>query len=385
VIVKWRQRAARHPLTKAILHPAITLVGLFLLLLLVFFGTLYQADNGLYEAQRVFFGYVIWVRDVVPFPGSSLVLWVLSIQLTVFMLFTLPLVWKKAGLWVVHGGLLLLLVGGFITQMMAVESQLTLAEGQTGHYTTAYHEWELAAWTSQGDTNAVIAHIDDDLRPGNVLTLAPLPASLTVKVYYANAAAFTSMATGGMMPYLNASKIASMEERKPEKEAPQNAPGVIATLHTDGPDGGSDRDILLYGLENNPLAVTLGGQRVFLQLRRRNYPLEFSITLKDFIRTLHPGTDMAKGFESKVDVHDNHDMKASRPVRIWMNNPLRYHGKTFFQASFSIDPDGEHSTFAVVTNPGRLLPYISSLMVFGGMLLHFVLHFLGYVKRTARK
>jgi hypothetical protein len=67
-----------------------------------------------------------------------------------------------------------------------------------------------------------------------------------------------------------------------------------------------------------------------------------------------------------------------------MNNPLRYQGYTFFQASFSIDTDGERSTFAVVTNPGRLLPYISSLMVFGGMLLHFVLHFLGYVKRTAR-
>jgi hypothetical protein len=186
------------------------------------------------------------------------------------------------------------------------------------------------------------------------------------------------MATGGMMPYLNASRIASMEPRRLEKEAPQNAPGVIATLHVDDTD---DRDILLYGLERNPLAITMGGQRVFLQLRRRNYPLDFSITLHDFIRTLHPGTEVAKSFESEVELNDG---ASSRPVKIWMNNPLRYQGYTFFQASFSIDTDGERSTFAVVTNPGRLLPYISSLMVFGGMLLHFVLHFLGYVKRTAR-
>jgi hypothetical protein len=365
-MLKWRQKAARHPVTKAVLHPAITLAGLLMLLLLVFFGTLYQADHGLYEAQRVFFGYVIWVAGIVPFPGSSLVLWVLSIQLTVMMTFVLPLVWKKAGLWVVHGGLLLLLVGGFITQMMAVESQMTLAEGETGHYTTAYDKWEVAVWRQIADTN-------------EVLDLAPWPARLTVVKYHENAAAFTATATGGVLPYLNASGIASMEPRKPEKEAPQNAPGLIAKLSA---QNAPDREILLYGLESRPLALTLGGERVLLQLRRRHYPLDFSLTLTDFIRTLHPGTDVARSFESYVDLHDG---LSSRSVKIWMNNPLRYKGYTFFQASFAIDQEGEHSTFAVVTNPGRLIPYISSLMVFGGMLLHFFLHFLGYVRRTARK
>jgi len=378
---KWKQtraRIARHRFVKAALHPAITLTGLFMLLLLVFFGTLYQADHGLYEAQRIFFGYIIWVKGVIPFPGSSTVLWVLTLQLVLFMLVQLPLVWKKFGLWVVHGGLVLLLVGGFITQMMAVESQLTLAEGQTGQTTTSYDKWELVAFTTQGDTNTVTAYADDDLKPGAVLHLNEYKSRLTVKTYYGNAAAFTSMATGGVMPYLNASRIASMEPRKPEKESPANAPGVIATLHTEGQE---DRDILLYGLERNPLALTLGGERVFLQLRRRNYPLDFSITLRDFIRTLHPGTETPKSFESDVTL--NHH-GASRDLKIWMNNPLRHEGYTFFQASFSMDQTGEFSTFAVVTNPGRLLPYISSLMVFGGMLLHFMIHFLGYVRRTAR-
>lgn len=374
----WRRACARHPVVKAILHPAITLGGLLVLLLLVFFGTLYQADHGLYEAVRIFFGYVIWVGGVVPFPGSSTVLWVLSIQLAVFMLFQLPLVWRKLGLWIVHAGLLLLLVGGFITQVMAVESQMTLSEGQTGHYTVSYDRWEVAAWTVRGDTSDVIAFTDDVLKPGAVLKLHPHPARLTVRTYYPNAAAFTSMATGGQTPFINASRIASMEPRKAEKESAENAPGVIATLHVDGEE---DREILLYGLERNPLAFTIGGERVFLQIRRRHYPLDFSITLKDFIRTLHPGTQVAKSFESDIELHAN---GTTRPLKIWMNNPLRHAGYTFFQASFAIDTEGEISTFAVVTNPGRLIPYISSLMVFFGMLLHFALHFLGYVKRTAR-
>src|SRR5690606_35232370 len=119
-----------------------------------------------------------------------------------------------------------------------------------------------------------------------------------------------------------------------------------------------------YGLERNPLAISMGeergAERVFFQLRRRHYPLDFSLTLTDFIRTLHPGTEVAKGYESDAELHDG---AASRPVKIWMNNPLRYKGYTFFQASFSMDQSGEQSTFAVVTNPGRLLPYVSSLMV----------------------
>lgn len=378
---RWKQaraRLARHPAMRFALHPAITLGGLFILLLLVFFGTLYQADNGLYEAQRIFFGYIIWVKGIIPFPGTSTVLWVLSIQLVLFMLVQLPLVWKKFGLWIVHLGLLLLLVGGFITQMMAVESQMTLAEGQTGQTTTSYDQWEVVAFTSSGDTNFVTAYADDVLKPGTVLKFDAYKSSLVVKTYYQNAAAFTSMATGGVMPYINASRIASMEPRKPAKEAPENAPGLIATLRTEGAE---DRDILLYGLERNPLALTLGGERVFLQLRRRNYPLDFAITLRDFIRVLHPGTETPKSFESDITLHTP---TGSRDLKIWMNNPLRYNGYTFFQASFSIDKNGELSTFAVVTNPGRLLPYISSLMVFGGMLIHFILHFLGYVKRTAR-
>jgi hypothetical protein len=377
--LKTRQRIARHPVTKAILHPAITLAGLLMLLMLVFFGTLYQADHGLYEAQRVFFGYVIWVAGVVPFPGSSTVLWVLSVQLIVFMTVQLPLVWKKAGLWVVHGGLLLLLVGGFITQVKAVESQLTLAEGEVGHFTTAYDKWEIAVWRSHADTNDVVAYADDDLNPGAVLDLAPWPARLTVLKYYENSAAFTSLMTGGRLPYLTASGIATIEPRKPEKEAPQNTPGLIAKLST---GNGPDREILLYGLENRPLALTLGGERTLFQLRRRHYPLDFSLKLTDFIRTLHPGTEVASSYESYADLQDG---LSSRAVKIWMNNPLRYKGYTFFQASFAIDKDGEHSTFAVVTNPGRLIPYISSIMVFAGMLLHFILHFIGYVRRTARK
>ena len=369
---------AQHSLLKRALHPYITLGGLLLLFFLIITGTLYQTDHGLYEAQRLYFGYsIVWVGKFLPLPGASLVLWVLSLQVVLTMLFVMPLSWKKLGLWVSHIGLLILLIGGFITQKMAIESQLTLAEGEVGHFTTSYQDWELAIWESHGDTNTVLAYKDTDLRPGLTLALSPYPARITVNQYFGNADAFTEKATGGKTAFLNSSGITYLEARKPEKEAIQNAPGLMATLHENGM---KDKDFLLFGLEPKPLPIKIGKQRVWMQLRRRHYPLTFSLKLTDFVRSLHPGTDMARSFESYADLQDG---LSSRPVKIWMNNPLRYAGLTFFQASFSQEQGVEHSTFAVVTNPGRLLPYISSLTVFLGMLLHFMIRFIGYVKRTS--
>lgn len=169
-----RLRARNHPVTKAILHPAITLISLLILFALIFFGTLYQTDHGLFEAQKKFFGYgIVLIGGFFPLPAASLVIWVLSVQVTVMMAVHLPLKANKIGLWITHLGILALLVGGFITQMMAVESQLTLAEGETGHFTTAYHEHELAFWEAKGDTNKVFAYDETALKPGRELELTP--------------------------------------------------------------------------------------------------------------------------------------------------------------------------------------------------------------------
>jgi hypothetical protein len=56
-----------------------------------------------------------------------------------------------------------------------------------------------------------------------------------------------------------------------------------------------------------------------------------------------------------------------------MNEPLRYKGYTFYQSSFSLRPDGEYSVLSVVRNKGRVFPYLASLLIFAGLLLHLVI------------
>ena len=81
--------------------------------------------------------------------------------------------------------------------------------------------------------------------------------------------------------------------------------------------------------------------------------LPYSITLKKFHHDVYPGTDIPKNFSSLVHI-DNPGRRESRDVLIYMNQPLRYLGKTFYQASFG--KGDTLSVLQVVQNPGWLLP-----------------------------
>jgi hypothetical protein len=62
-----------------------------------------------------------------------------------------------------------------------------------------------------------------------------------------------------------------------------------------------------------------------------------------------------------------------------MNNPLRYAGETFYQASF--DRDDQGTVLQVVHNPSWLTPYFSCVLVAAGLLVQFLTHLLGFVRK----
>jgi hypothetical protein len=65
-----------------------------------------------------------------------------------------------------------------------------------------------------------------------------------------------------------------------------------------------------------------------------------------------------------------------------MNNPLRYDGATFYQASF--DTDNLGSVLQVVRNPSWLTPYLSCVLVSVGLIVQFLIHLVPFLKRKAR-
>src|SRR5438552_3723870 len=96
----------------------LTVVLLTLGLVLVFIGTLAQVDLGLYKAQNEFFrSFVIWWGPkgshwVIPvFPGGYMVGSVLLINLVAAHVKRFTLTWKKSGIFMVHIGIILMLLG----------------------------------------------------------------------------------------------------------------------------------------------------------------------------------------------------------------------------------------------------------------------------------
>ncbi len=366
-----RSALIQNPVIRFLASIKLTVVCLVFLFILVFWGTVYQTEYGLYLAQERFFqSFVILIQNVIPFPGGQLVMWVLFINLALVAIFYLEYTWSKLGNIVAHFGLLLFFVAGFATFHLCKDSALTLYEQQSSNVSMSYQNWELAVWTKEGVKRDVIAYNSDRFLSGETITFPEYGFNLRVETYYPNCNAYAKAIRTDSRTILNSSGIKSLRKLPFSKEPEKNFPGgtfiVQSTQETSS-------KILLYGQDSNPTTLKLGEQTYYLSLRRQRFELPFTVKLLDFRMDVHPGTQMASRYESEVDIQTP---QMSRRSVISMNNPLRYKDYTFYQSSYSIDQAGrEISTLAVVKNTGRILPYVASLTTFAGLVLHFGIAF----------
>jgi hypothetical protein len=72
----------------------------------------------------------------------------------------------------------------------------------------------------------------------------------------------------------------------------------------------------------------------------------------------------------------------NREALIYMNHPLRYDGRTYFQMSFA--ENDTVSILQVVKNPGWLLPYISCLLLALGLMVQFGIHLGGFLRKRSQ-
>jgi hypothetical protein len=140
--------------------------------------------------------------------------------------------------------------------------------------------------------------------------------------------------------------------------------------------------VSLHLLGEQPQTVTAGGKSYEINLRFQRTYKPFTIHLLEFRHDKFLGTETAKNFSSKIRLIDP-ERKEDREVVISMNDPLRYRGETFYQASFLKGDRG--TVLQVVQNPGWWMPYISCAVVTIGMLIHFCMHLVGFLdRRTAQ-
>ncbi len=346
----------------------LTVVCLALLVVLIVWGTVYQADHGLYQAQQKFFySWFFLAFGFIPFPGTVLVMYVLFLNLVFALIFRIRIKLSRIGNIITHVGIIVLLVGGFFTFYYSEESSLMLREGETKNMSFSRLLWELAVWENKAGERDVYAVDTGGLDPGDTIRLQDLDLELKVEKYYENCfPRMTGGSTGNQA--INASGIRELEEIPFHTEVARNIAGGIFAVN---PSANTGQALLLYGEESTPTPVVVNNRVFTFSLRKKRILLPLDITLVDFRMKFYPNSNIPKSYESTVTIKGEEELE--RDVVISMNKPLRYKDLTFFQSSYYIAPDGsEHTILAVVQNFGRLLPYFSSIIIFLGLLIHFL-------------
>jgi len=365
----------------------LTIVCLGLGMIVIFTGTLAQVQVGLYKAQNEFFRsfFIYWQPEHFPWripvlPGGYLLGGVLLLNLITAHSQRFTLSRKKAGIWLIHVGLMLLLLGQLLTDMLANESQLHLRVGDVKNYSESDRAFELAVIdVTDKDTDKVVAIPERLLlKEGNIRD-SEMPFIVKVDKFYANCALTNRAAAGYEKAEVSAGAGAGgiwlkSLPRETVMELRDIPSGVIEIVTPQGSGG----TWLISPFLDQPQTFTWQDRTFQLVLRPERFYQPYSLQLKEFKHDVYKGTDVPKNFSSRL-ILDRPDTGEHRDVLIYMNNPLRYAGETYYQASFDADDGG--TILQVVRNPGWITPYLAVVLVAAGLVTQFLSHLIPFLKR----
>ncbi len=376
----------------------LTVVLFAMAMFLIFAGTLAQVHQGIWTVMRLYFrSFVVWIDLQLfvpiniaeipgrfPFPGGFVIGTLMMINLIAAHSMRFKLTSKRAGILILHMGIVLLLVGELITAVFAQEGNMTIDEGSYANYTEDIRQAELAVIdASSPDYDQVVVIPESILVDyGDPIRDSRLPFDVTVIEWMPNSRLFGPMgAPPGLKPRATAGTgkgVVAQRIARATGVDGQNvdAPSAYIKLSHEGQSLGTWL-VSLY--LDDAQRVTVGGKSYKLSLRFKRDYKPYTMHLIDFRHDKFVGTQKPRNFSSLIRLVDPVN-REDRQVLIYMNNPLRYGGETFYQSAFK---EGDTGTILqVVRNPGWLLPYISCTLVSVGMLLHFGLNLTKFVRKV---
>lgn len=301
---------------------------------------------------------------------------------------------RRAGIVLLHSGVLLLMFGQFLVSKYDVEEQMALEEGETVSYGRDIRAVELAIVrpsTRSDQEDVVVAPLVDKgaatrfVQDGKIQHEA-LPFDIELVSFVPNSTLAPRQPDDGNRATAGIGLTQSIVPLKPV--AGTNGSEVAqAAAYAKFREKESSRDLGIYLLSQlvaTPEKITVGDVTWDVSLRfKRNYK-DYSVELVDVRKDDYIGTSTPRNYSSDVIIKDaDHD----REVRIWMNNPLRFKGETFYQSGYTKLPGSgiEMTTLQVVRNGGWMIPYVACMIVATGLSVHFssvLLRFLGRMERT---
>lgn len=364
----------------------LTVVLIAFSMLLVFAATLDQVNLGIWAVQEKYFrSFIVYTQAgpaTVPiFPGGYVIGGLLLINLVAAHIYRFTFGWRKVGVLLTHFGLILLLIGELLSGLWQEDSHLRLNEGETKNYIESYRHNELVFVDTTDAQFDDVVGIPEELLARKVAIQHPkLPFRVVPKTYYPNSVLQARPANGPA-----AQATAGFGERilaapQPITYRPNEVNMPTALFELIGP-AGSLGTYLASPQIVMPQEFTHDGRKWKLTFRTKREYQPFSLTLVKFSHDRYPGTEIPKNFSSRVKIKSP-DGRDDREALIFMNNPLRYAGLTFYQAGF--ENNDRTTILQVVRNPSWLLPYIACGLMTVGLLAQFGIHLAGFVGQRRR-
>lgn len=390
---------------KGVLRPLsslrLTVVLLALSIFLIFAGTWAQIDQGIWAVLKTYFRSFIvliplqiflpreWnVPGVIPYPGGFVLGGLLMINLITAHAVRFKWKWNRAGMLLVHSGLIMLIAGELVTALFAEENNMTIREGQTVNYAEDIREVELAIIDGSDPAEDRVVVVPQSLLAHQRKISHPLlPFDIVVDHFYPNAE-LRDLSEAPGAP-LGADRGAAVEMgvlAEPRRVASgvdrdrMDLPSAYVGFEANGVRLGTWLVTLYFSLLPQPIyqPVVVGNKVYQVMLRYRRAYKPYEMALIDFRHDRYLGTNTPKNYSSEVRLVDRTHGE-DRQVKIYMNNPLRYRGETFYQSSFL---EGDAGTvLQVVRNPGWWLPYLACAIGALGLSVHFGAGLLRFLNR----
>jgi hypothetical protein len=337
--------------------------------------------------------WLLYRSDFVPDPSSLRIVWQLiegeAVGLTL-LAGCMLLFKKRAGIVLIHAGIGLMMFNELFVDMTSKEPQLLrIQEGHARNYTEDIRSCELALIdSSDADKDDVIVVPKGKLQPGATIRDPKLPFDIQVTAFFQNATIRRVKLTDKNLATDGAGLAEIALKEKPvsgtETSGRVDSPAAYVKLLKSGTSKSLGTFLVSGMLLPTANKIDLGNRSYDLSLRFKRTYKPYAVRLVKTEETDWPGTNNPRYFSS--DIHLISDtLHENRHDHIWMNNPLRFGGETFYQSGYEQDPEtGEKfSTLSVVDNTGWMIPYIGCMIVATGLGAHFLGTLFRFMRRQS--
>jgi len=295
---------------------------------------------------------------------------------------------RRAGIVLLHAGVGLMMVNELVVYSLHSEGQMQIREGETVNYLQDVRALEVAVVDpSPTHHDRVVVVPKSRLIADKTVSDGELPFRLRLVDFLQNAelkpaenAARNRATAGAGMKW-----VAEPARASTGTDTSGNVDLSAAYVKLLDKDGGRELGTYLLSLELLPQKVAVDGKTYDVALRFKRSYRPYSMHLYDVRFDKYVGTNTPRNYSSEVQLVDS-TRHVDRRVKIWMNNPLRFAGETFYQSEFKVDPAGNELTnLQVVKNTGWMIPYVACVIVALGLLSHFMITLLRFLERADEK